>query len=192
MKVEDLQLTPKDVTRFWSKVDKTPGRGPWNDCWLWTAALNHKHTGYGRFTTRRDGRKYQHAAHKLSYLLAGKEIPGGLNVLHSCDVKNCVNPEHLSVGSHAVNTADMISKGRHVMHGQKARFTGEHGVRVRLADIAVGKGVSLTRLQETSGLPAQIVANIWYNRARYVPLEALGKLAQLLEVPPGDFFEKAA
>jgi DNA-binding Xre family transcriptional regulator len=185
-------LTPKDIARFWSKVDKTPGYGPWGDCWKWMAARNHGQWGYGRFTTRRNGRKYQHAAHKLSYVMAGNVVPAGLSVLHSCDIKDCVNPEHLSHGSHAANTADMISKGRHAMHGRKARFTADHGVRLRLADIAISQGINLTRLQQTSGLPPQIVANIWYNRALYVPLEALDKLSKLLGANPGEFFEKAA
>jgi hypothetical protein len=40
------------------------------------------------------------------------EVPAGSLVLHRCDVRNCVNPDHLFLGTYKDNMDDMYSKGR--------------------------------------------------------------------------------
>lgn len=51
-------------------------------------------------------------AHRLSYELHKGPIPDGLQILHSCDVKNCINPDHLRVGTHSENMAEAADRGR--------------------------------------------------------------------------------
>ena len=92
---------PKQVQgRFFDKVRKT------SSCWLWTASTSTN--GYGQF--RFLGGYWR--AHRVSYYLFVGKIPKGLKVLHTCDVKTCVNPDHLFLGTNKENTEDMIKKGR--------------------------------------------------------------------------------
>lgn len=83
-----------------NKVEKT------DSCWLWTAACFSN--GYGAF---RLGPK-QLRAHRWSFSHFNGPIPEGAVVMHICDVKRCVNPAHLRVGTQLENQRDMTRKGR--------------------------------------------------------------------------------
>ena len=92
--------------RFWARVEKTEG------CWLWKGKI--KSNGYGQLMI---GTKWKHA-HRVAYEFARGPIRKGACVCHRCDVKNCVNPDHLFLGSHTDNMRDASAKGR--MHpGEK-------------------------------------------------------------------------
>jgi hypothetical protein len=51
-------------------------------------------------------------AHRAAYSVFVCDIPDGLDILHRCDVRSCINPDHLWAGTHAENMADMVAKGR--------------------------------------------------------------------------------
>lgn len=94
------QKKSKDLKRFFVKVEKT------ESCWLWKGALTI--SGYGVFSLNK---KYIRA-HRASYILHKGEIKDELLVLHSCDVRNCVNPDHLHLGTPKDNMEEMIERKR--------------------------------------------------------------------------------
>ena len=86
--------------RFMAYVQKT------TTCWVWTGHLTK--SGYGCFRWKTSGRR----AHRVAYQLFKGQVPTGKVVMHNCDNRPCVNPEHLSLGTHLDNMRDMVSKGR--------------------------------------------------------------------------------
>jgi hypothetical protein len=98
-----MELTERDIARFWSKVNKSCKEG---ECWTWQAGLFPK--GYGSFKVQ--GR--HHGAHRISYLIHKGEIIDGLCICHDCDNPACVNINHLFAGTVNDNNQDMIQKGR--------------------------------------------------------------------------------
>lgn len=89
-----------ELERFEAKVDRS------GDCHEWTASFGN--SGYGQFYFN-----YQKfSAHRKAYELYCGPIPNGMFVLHRCDNKKCVNPDHLFIGTHDQNMKDKVSKGR--------------------------------------------------------------------------------
>jgi len=101
------------LKRFNSKIIKIP-----NGCWLWKAGTFKD--GYGCFTYNG---KIQRA-HRVSYQLFLGSIPEGLLVCHKCDIRKCVNPDHLFLGTVLDNNLDCIRKNR---HGKKGAKGEKHG-----------------------------------------------------------------
>lgn len=88
-----------------------------NGCWLYSGSLFSK--GYGKvsISVLISNKKVQKTlkAHRLSYYLFRDKLifKSKLQVLHKCDNPQCINPNHLFVGTNADNMKDKTIKGRH-------------------------------------------------------------------------------
>lgn len=79
------------VSPLLARINKTP------TCWLWTGAPSN--SGYGHYKVGGKAIK----AHRAVYELLVGPIPEGMQLDHLCEVKLCVNPDHLEPVTHQEN-----------------------------------------------------------------------------------------
>lgn len=130
---------------------------PNSGCWLWTGTIFRN--GYGRmnFGYRGSGR----GAHRVAWELYHGHVPEGMCVLHRCDTKLCVNPDHLFLGTSADNCMDRHAKGRTrtssgEAHGS-AKLTAD-----QVLEIREGKG-TLNEMASRFGVSFSVVGQIRRN-----------------------------
>lgn len=114
-----LQNHAPPMERFWRGVARDFSQP--DLCWVYVAGANRGI--YGQFQVGGKGSPTV-LAHRYSYEQAVGPIPKGMIVLHSCDNPRCVNPRHLSVGTHRDNTQDMIAKDRHARQAPRGEASG--------------------------------------------------------------------
>ena len=90
--------------RFFKQIHKNPISG----CWLWAGAIGG--TGYGFIKV--NGHIVR--SHRFSYELHCEPIPDGFCVCHKCDVRHCVNPDHLFIGTIDDNNKDRLNKNGYI------------------------------------------------------------------------------
>ncbi len=99
--------------RFWDRVEISAP----DDCWIWPGSISG--SGYGQIKSGAGCEIKTTSAHRVSFYLEHGYLPRV--VMHTCDVRPCVNPAHLRGGTYSDNVADMLAKGR------GADFRGERG-----------------------------------------------------------------
>lgn len=137
------------MDRFWKKVNKS------DDCWLWTATKGS--SGYGHFRFR----EKQALAHRVSWILTYGEIENSLHVCHKCDIKLCVNPDHLFLGTNRDNMRDKVNRGLQT-------YGDSHGT-TKIPDAII------QAIRESSEC-YKILAERYQLRSRYVRRVKLGRI----------------
>ncbi len=129
-------------------------------CWEWI--MSKYKNGYGQIKVF--GKMV--SAHRYSYEIHKGPIKSGFEVMHTCDVKSCINPDHLIVGTHGQNMADARERGlmpkgcAHTMWGRRnprpeqaniVRVMGVVYESQKAAEKALGLGSGTVRYWLVSG-----------------------------------------
>jgi HNH endonuclease len=145
-------LTANDLT----KEQKEEARGvlsrmsqpvPFCGCELWLGPTIGAGYGQARF----GGKSWY--AHRLSFQIAKGVIPKTLCVMHKCDTRLCINPSHLTLGSHKDNTRDMHLKGRgraKLSHTKAREVRKRVSEGCRLRDLAIEMRINYFTLWNAS------------------------------------------
>lgn len=123
-------------------------------CWLWRGTVNQN--GYGQISIERRSV----LAHRLMWERIHGAIPVGMQVCHRCDVRNCVNPAHLFLGTAADNQHDKKQKGRAARgerNGGGGKLTAQ---KVQAIRRRCDEGESKAAVAEAFGVTATMVGHI--------------------------------
>jgi hypothetical protein len=137
-------------------------------CWLWIGSKTR--AGYGGFLRTIEGKNKYFYAHRFIYEIANGPIVNGLFCCHHCDVRNCVNPEHIFLGTTQDNTRDMMAKGRY----KPCKVIADETKDAIRSDYATGKFKQF-ELEKAYDVSSPTIRRIlegypgsWYNR-KYKP-----------------------
>lgn len=137
-----------------------------SECWHWRKL---RPLGYGScdmFGER--------LAHRVSWRIHNGDIPEGMYVLHRCDVRNCVNPDHLFLGTKADNHRDMVQKGRnprgYKRPNHKMRGEIHHSAKLTQAEVdhirqKLKEGETGASLARAFGVTRGMIYHIAHGRA---------------------------
>jgi len=114
-------------------------------CWGWKGYVNKK-TGYSYMSI--ESKKI--GAHRVSWMIHKGEIPKGILVCHSCDNRNCSNPNHLFLGTYSDNYNDMVNKGKRV----------------------IARGINISK----SGLTVEKITKIIHDLEKNIPSYVVSKM----------------
>ena len=127
-------------------------------CWKLKSRSKHPHKYIVVFTEP----KKSDLAHRISWRIHRGEIPNGLLVLHKCDNRACVNPEHLFLGDYGDNFRDCIAKGRfNFRRGEQHPDTTISERTAKKIIMLRKKGLGPTAISKRMNLPYWTVYGIW-------------------------------
>ena len=137
--------------RFWNNVLEE------NGCWIWQGTVSTN--GYGAITLDGENRP----THVLSYEQANGNIPDGLFVLHKCNRKLCINPEHLYVGTHNDNMKDLSDSGVLRGSGNGKSILTESDV-LKIKELIASRMITYNNIAQQYGVKRQTIKDIALGR----------------------------
>jgi hypothetical protein len=122
------------------------------------------------------------------------EIPNGLFVCHRCDVRACVNPDHLFLGTPAENSADMVRKGRNCA-GEKNHHSKLTSEQARIIKALLAEEESVGAIAARLGITKSVVHGVRSGRTwRHIQLNDDDSVERITEavsptevIPMADF-----
>lgn len=138
MTTEKYNLKEDQLTRLYDKICKT------DTCWIWIGGLTQD--GYPKFLiTSKNYTNVIVRAHRLLHQIYYKKSPGDFFVCHKCNIKRCVNPEHLYLGTVKENSQDAARDGlfKHKLSDEDVKEIRRLGLYLPASEI--GKKFKITR-----------------------------------------------
>ena len=145
---------------FLPKVQKTE-----SGCWTWTGLTTLE--GYARTKFQYRG-GIQQRAHRVAHILFIGPIPKGKVVMHLCNSRTCVNPDHICFGTNRENSRHMVNVGRQA-YGERnglSKLTNQQVAAIRAS--YDGKYGSIKKLSASYGVCWQLIYNIIHRRSRKI------------------------
>jgi hypothetical protein len=157
--MKDLSTSKARCPSHWTlrqRLEHYSIADPGSGCILWVG--NTGKNGYGMLNWQNQA----WLAHRLAWMEVHGRIPAGMNVLHRCDVRACINPAHLFLGTTADNMRDLREKER---------------IRARLTNGA------LAAIRSAAGSPREIAARYGVPEGVVCKIKH-DQLAAALKLPP--------
>lgn len=120
-----------------------------NGCWIWQGALIG--SGYG--------------PHRKAYQAFVGPIPIGKIIRHTCDIKRCINFDHLVPGTYHENSMDCVERGRHARsrHGAPTTYSDDTIIEARMM---YDEGYSLQQVADAFGMSKGYVSKLMNGQFR--------------------------
>ncbi len=145
--LKGIEFTEKDLEKARRKIIKNSTVMP-NGCW--EIRYFKQWSGYSNINLK----NVKFRAHRASWTAFKGQIPDGLLVLHRCDNRMCVNPDHLWLGDNFDNMQDCAKKNRTYCYFK----TASRDEMLRFASIG-GKAMQLKARLKKAGFAVGEVGN---------------------------------
>lgn len=130
-----------------------------DNCWLWEKTVNKN--GYAILYHSKSIK-----LHRYSYEYFNGKIENGLYVCHKCDIRNCINPNHLFLGTHKDNMDDMIKKDRHNVAKGESHYCSKLKCNdIYEIKIMLQKGIRIVVIAKKYHVSPGAISKIKHNRS---------------------------